>query len=70
MPVSYWMIYSVGTLLSSLLKPLKEGSVMDDEENPNFYRKKDIQPQDQLEETRTADQLPPSDLDLTVMMVS
>ena len=48
---------------------LKEGSVMDDEEYPDFYRKKDIQPQDKREETRTADQLSPSDLELTGMLI-
>ena len=42
---------------------------MDDEEYPNFYRKKDIQPQHHMDETMTADQFPPSDLELTGMKI-
>ena len=40
---------------------------MDNEEFLDLYMKKDIQPQDQREETRTADQLPPSNIYLTGM---
>ena len=55
--------------LRNISEPLKEGSVGDDEEYANFCRKIDIQPQDQREETRIVDQLPPSDLELTGMLV-